>query len=463
MFSQYQPSQSEKICVVGMGPTGLAFIASMLEKTKKLPLKSYEITVFEKRSSQFTRRQRLVDIKPNVLMSEDSWESFLSHLFLDADNSSDELSQMNARQKFIRKLSRQSMTFICRQANIKNFSIKALQKAILEHILTHEIKNVSINWQTEVIIDDINISKQLLTIKDRSESKIQYEFDTLVICEGATRTITKQINAAVLSEGINTEPFQFQAFSNQLPRRNVSCLLSINILQENISKERLNFNFQKLEFAKKLFDLGWHPSTENIEFPTFVLDDNLYKGAIGINNWRPKAFITSEIPEAILAIANQEMRQQKMMEWITILASYRLRLPVECFEIAAEKIIENNILMLMDFDSKAEYVNNPVMKLPGKGQIILLGDCSLSPVYQAGISSTIGLNEAIIAATCITSRHLTSEKKDCFEGVNKAHQSYQKRIDGFIKNSIYASLFHNKINAAENSQEPRQSYMHKFA
>lgn len=64
----------------------------------------------------------------------------------------------------------------------------------------------------------------------------------------------------------------------------------------------------------------------------------------------------------------------------------------------------------------------------------------MSPVYQAGTSSSMGLNEAIVAASCITAGNASLETL-CFEPLNDVYQSYQQNIDKKLRASPHSKLY----------------------
>lgn len=125
MFSERSNNNITKLCVVGAGPVGLAFIASLITDAKKTQDIFYEIIVIEKRGIPFSRQQRLVDIKPNASPEEESWESFSNKLFqfnkLDFTSSHGSPDKLHARKKLAKKFDQQSMAAISRQTIIKIF------------------------------------------------------------------------------------------------------------------------------------------------------------------------------------------------------------------------------------------------------------------------------------------------------------------------------------------------------
>ena len=407
MFTQQDIPQVEKIAVIGVGPTGLAFISSLLEKAKSTPGKKYEITVIEKRSAEFTRWQRLVDIKPNVSWSEQSWESFIN-----SSVRSSSADTNNIRQKFIEKFRKQESLALSRQVIVKNVSTKELQNALLEKIKSAKVDNVSINWNAETKVDKINLTEKTLITTTKSGDISPHEFDTLVVCEGAghngEREFVNQINRAIQDEKINVTPFHFEPFSHQLPEHNAAGLFTIKSANQNPGFQSYlkkgyvdNFKLSRKEAAKKIMKLGWVPPSEDVTMPMYILDNNLYKGKLGVKNWKPKIFVASEIPDAIAKINDSNLKQEKIKEWLTILISYNLQLPPDYFEIVVKKNNGVDVDAISAFDTLAQSVNYPALTLPNGAQVVLLGDCSLSSIYQAGISSGIGLNESIVAADCI--------------------------------------------------------------
>lgn len=449
---------TKKICIIGFGPTAQAFIASMMQKAGATPDVKYEITVIEQRNANFQRRQRLVDIKPGVLLAEESWESFLAKITKIRnritengdllDDTSAPIVNLNARQKFLRKLFRQSIVALCRQIIVKNFSIKSLQKALFEQIESTKLENVSVNLKFETMVDSINLTNKKLTIRSSKEiDQPSLDFDTLIICEGCKRNFTKQINEAVLKENINIPIFDFESFPYQLPMNNAACLLTVNSFDR--TKTRSYFYLSTDDYRAKLAALGWKSPNGNEALPTYIVDNNMYKDKLSIKEWKRVVFVASEIPEEISEINDLNLRKQKVMAWIKAIASYQLQLPEECFDVSKCKDGGDEFDSLTMFETNTQYVKQPVMILPNNAEVLLLGDCSMSSLYQAGYSSCIGLNEAIIVADCILARNKDSASR--FELFSQAYQAYQQNIGRLLENSQHSRPYLSQIRFFEKS------------
>lgn len=455
----------KKICVIGFGPTAQAFIASMMQKASATPDVKYEITVIEKRNKKFQRRQRLIDVQPGALMCEESWEDFLTNIsrfrnkmtedgeLLDDQNLSNKATNLNARQTFLRKLLRQSIVLLCRQTAVKNFSIKSLQEALLEQIESEQLENVTIKINFETIITELNLTKKTLSTYTLNGEDAKHEFDTLIICEGSKRIVVDQVKNAIAKEHLNVMPFEFESFSYQLPKYNAACLLTMN--HSDLTKKRPGFSFTADGLRAKLVSLGWKSPNENVFLPMGIVDTNIYKEKLGMHEWKPAIFIVSEIPDCIASISDSSLRNEKILEWIKALASYHFQLPEECFQVSKSKDSNDDLAALSFFESDTQYVKHPVLTLPNDAQVVLLGDCSMSSVYRAGFSSSIGLNESIVAANCLIAKN--EDPVSRFEPLNRVYQAFQQRVGRYLESSPYshARFFQNNLSSSgKNDQFP---------
>ncbi|HHF7350048.1 TPA: hypothetical protein ACPSKE_003266 [Legionella feeleii] len=414
------------IVVVGAGPAGLTLVASILQEAQKNPSMELRIHLIEKRT-EFTRRQKLIiPTEDDLPAKELRWDKFCKQLFdpqnqfkintagdlVDEHNAL--VTNLNKRQKFLRKLLRQKDEF----REPKNFSIKSLQEAMKEHIENCEVSNVKLSWHSGAGIKSFDLKNKTLVLLDNDNKII--EFDYLMLCEGEQRQLTKNINAAIEMEfSSSVAPFCYKKMGT--PTYHVAARLRLKPLE----KERNYYEFLeqngktiKLD-ARDLSSLGWDPRDGK---PEAIFDDNLYKRTrFADPKWEPRLFIATEAPESLHKIPNSTIKRKKILEWASFFAAARLQVPPECFVIdeKGENETQSNA---GTFFSDLRCVDNPVRKLPNNSYIVLLGDCAMSPYYPIGVSSAIAMIMARMASFCMTRLHEHSEP---FQILIAKYQDYQ--------------------------------------
>ncbi|MDI9818576.1 MULTISPECIES: hypothetical protein [unclassified Legionella] len=418
-----------EVGIIGAGPAGLAATASLFEEAKNTSSIELRIHLIEKRT-EFTRRQKLIIPREKDLPAKElRWDTYCKQLFdplnqlqindagdlIDAQNKP--LSNLNKRQKFLRKLMRQKDEF----NEPKNFSIRTLQEALKEHIDNQETSNVKFHWYPGTTVDSIDLKNRMLHL-DKDNTTIT--FDYLLVCEGERRHLTQHINDAIKTEfSPQIKPFSFKKMGT--PTYHMAARLTLKDLEkEKDYQEFLAKNRRKIEFqVKNLSPLGWDPREGKPD--NAIFDDNLYKeNRYAGPKWKPRLFIATPVPESLHETQNPSIKRKKVLEWASFFASFRMQVPPENFVIdgKGENETQSNV---GTFLSDIHYADNPVRKLPDNSYIILLGDCAMSPYYPVGISSAFAMSEARIAASCIIQFHQQEEQ---FEHLITQYHRYQQII-----------------------------------
>ena len=144
--------ETKKITVIGAGLSGLVSIIECINKAKQNPSDFFELSIIEKRSLNFNRRQKLIICRLNEFRSgtfpATYWQEFCEKNFDPYGDIKRQFNQFNQidtqrmkpsnyREKFLYKLWRQENYYEHKIRNtfvFKNFSIKELQLALYEHI-----------------------------------------------------------------------------------------------------------------------------------------------------------------------------------------------------------------------------------------------------------------------------------------------------------------------------------------
>ncbi|OCH97117.1 hypothetical protein A8135_05670 [Legionella jamestowniensis] len=413
------------VTVVGAGPAGLATIASLLEKAQKAPAVELRIDVIEKRK-EFTRRQKLIVPKTDILPDPElRWDEFCHRLFDPhnelrinhhgelIDTHQNPINNLNKRQKFLRKLMRQKDNYPAP----KNFSIKALQEVLKEHIDHQTIPNVKLQWHETRVIT-IDLQKKVLHL----ENEKSVTFDYLLICEGEKRELVQELNNIISKDFTSSlTPFHYKKMGT--PTHHIAARLTVKPLsKEKTYQEFLAKNRKPIQLsAKELHSYGWDPLWGN---PDCIFDDNLYKENLQDPNWKPRLFIASRIPELLHTNSNPVIKRRKALEWASFFAAKRVQVSADNF-IIDEKGENDKQSNINTFLSDMRYVDKPCRKLPNGGYIVLLGDCAMSPYYPVGISSAIPMVLGGLVADTIVNY---SQQKEPFQVFIDKYHHYEKII-----------------------------------
>lgn len=449
-----------KVCIVGGGPAGLVCAASMLEEAEKNPNTTYEITLIEKRDFDFRRRQKLIITPSNAIQSLykikviDSlrWDVYCQQLFdskkLLSTNSEGSLvsegaviNDLNHQRKFLRKVMRQKEYITELFFQLKNFSIKSLQNALLEFISEHKVKNVKIDLQKQVVIDGVNLVEGDITVGKLVDGKTistPVPFDYLIDCEGEQRELVGLINNEIKDDA---EKFHYTSMGKE--SYHFAVRLTVKEVADGdysafLNKQRELLSEQRSSSYMPIFDddlnevmekLGWEESKD----PLKIIDHNFYKESMNVKNWRPRLFIAGEIPQSIHDIKDPKEKREAILKWSRIIAARLMLIPEDCFQIDTTGEDEKHQLNAGTFVSKIKKVNNPVKQLPNGKYVVLVGDCAMSPYYPLGFSSTIALNEAVTVAKDIVQN--TVEETQRFKNFTDKYFHYESVLTKIVSGS----------------------------
>lgn len=409
-----------KVCVIGTGPTGLAFLNELLEEAKKNPKQPYEIHVVEKRDLDFTRGQKVIVLSDPTSNTGIRWDDFcVEHFFpkekLTLDHNANLLvngkipEEQDLRYKFVQKILRQPLG----STYPRNFSIKQLQSALLENINKSKVKDVEIKWHQNTVVDSIDLNTNQIQL---SNNDPPINFDILVDCEGESRETLKKINQSLAKTKDNKSPtFEFGRIGSE-PTYHMAIKMKIidpglRGYQELLETERERYQKDPNIEARVMLELSEKVEVENeeleiIDLP-FLFDPNMYKENLAIPNWVPKFFVVGAIPKEIHEIADPEQKRQVLEHWASYLLAEKFKISPDNFTFDDTNNPELDKKRALTFIEFPTFVINPVISLSNGGVIAVLGDAALSANYWRGISSTIGLNEAITMAKAIGSQQYT--------------------------------------------------------
>lgn len=416
MFGQNQNNNTENVSIIGAGPTGLMLLSALIAEAKNHPEKVINVDVIEKRSlTDFHRRQRIIvypdettpgtetrlrldDFVKSIFDPNDEWHLNKNEELVDANNNV--MMNLNKRQTFIRKLLR--MPEDTELLIFKNFSIKDFQQALMEHLSdpNAQISNIEITWHNESIVSAIDLSQKTLTISAKNSEK-QIPFDVMLVCEGEKRQTTSLINQA-----LPDTPFNFRPFTFQPPRYNAAVRLQIKKLHDiNPNYKSYQEFFQDAKSIKNnalqqsvLKTLSELNMSVN-DLSEAVTDANTYIfDTPSTQNKRLRIFIGGPIPKHLFDISDPQQKREAIIKWAKIQAIARFKLPAEYWEFDPTGEDNQHQLNAITFETSLTAVDNPIRIFPNHAAIILLGDCAISPFYQTGFSTTLILNQVVIAA-----------------------------------------------------------------
>lgn len=415
--------KTEEIVVVGAGPVGLATIAYFMKKAKENPSKKYKITLIDVRNFDFTRRGKFIVFKGDLVPGIEkgiNWEDFCKELF----DPSNELSKvdkqgallsregkpldnLNERQRLLRKFLRSSLL---NRGSTENFSIKSLQMSLLEYIddPDNQTPNVEIEKYPETTITAIDLDekskeKMSVTVKSSGDEEKNIPVDTLLLCEGGQRAVTKLVNNAIISRG--ERPFEFKPFPSSYP---FHCTVRLKLKSLDQIKSGRYRDYQTLVkeetgFGKKsmkvrLSELGW----TDPDFPGIGLTTNFDPTLI---EKKPLFCLSSEIPAAIFNMpekTEEEKNKKKevIIEWAKTLASFESDLPIDYFEFDAKR---GDAINLRTFSVEGmQYIDRNVFE-NNRGHVVMMGDAAMSPYHPGGRGGMMGMNLGISVVDCIVS------------------------------------------------------------
>ncbi|MBA3660361.1 MAG: hypothetical protein H0W64_01405 [Gammaproteobacteria bacterium] len=417
---------NKNIIIVGAGLSGLTAIIKFLQNASTNPSLQFEINVIEKRSLNFNRRQKLINLNKREFQNfhdfptsaSNYWDGYCKQLFDPNDqyslNHEKQLVHkvygimpeaiLSKREKFLRKLFRQDYSYLhpfTNKKTFKNFSIKELQFALLEHIneLQNSVPNVEINWHVESQIRNIDFETKELTVVAGDRTYL-LKFDAIFNCEGTKAETTDIINTS-LPPNVK-EKFAFEKIDFPLLYHcAVRLKLKPNVIPQEPKSLIKFFSQQKNKnhhLAKKFKKIGFvSPTPPNL----FIIDDNAYKYEFEKEKLSLRIFVASEIPKKIYDIPDLAERKKIIIQWAKLIASIRYGISDEFFEFDDRGETDHYQINALTFANELKAVNRPEITLPNGVVIFLVGDANLSNFYPMGCSALFGLNEAIEAVELI--------------------------------------------------------------
>jgi len=303
--------------------------------------------------------------------------------------------------------------------------------------------NVVINWHLNSHVSEINLNKSNLKIKC-AEKYQSIPFHVLANCEGEKRETVAVINKAIQVSNTHLNKFEFAQIESS---NTFHMAIKIKIKEptnetsnEFIANARQRYatspSIQKEvdEFVNQIVTIGNQP-IKICDLP-FLFDPNIYKEYFYTDNWVPKYFVAGAIPKEIHEITSGIEKQKVLLAWASNLLAHNFKMPPDIFVIDAKQSIQNPQLRALTFISDIKYVLDPVIVLPNGNVIALLGDACMSPYYWEGISSTIGLNEAIVCTECIFSKQKTTEN---YQELRQVYNTYKNFIASCVEENSLES------------------------
>lgn len=440
---------SEKICIIGAGPTGLALLCALTKAAQTNPYLHFQVSLVEKRSLKaFNRRQKLI-VYPHKLFSDEfkqpTWEDFCRSLFdpnhewkLDErDNLIDQhglIKELNKRQKLLRKFMRLPEDY--EESNYKNASIKELQTALLEYLYEglKTIPNLTVNWYDECMPQAIDTKNKIIYLINKAGQFQQLFFDDLVICDGEKREAVRLVNIDLDSN--KRRGFNYKKFSVQPSKYHCAVRLKLKDLENIDDGKYPNYRAlmaemkrewgpkSKEQYFQHMQALGWYKK----EYPELVLDNNIYFFRPYAEGRTPRFFMASEIPQALYQIANERLRQEKIIEWTIALTARLHHIPEHYLEVDQKGGMEKNATV---FIVDLSYVDSPIRLLENDSFIATLGDSAMSPFYIRGNSASFALQQVVLLTDILQ----VDKKKRDFTRLERLYQEQKNNYQDSLEES----------------------------
>lgn len=429
------------IIINGCGLVGLASLVDLLARARVTPDVFFEITIIEKRSLHFTRGQKIILIDDESINQGLNWIDFCKKHFFPTQlvqlTQKGELlvegvvpDMKTSRYLLMQKLLRQK----AQSTHPVNISIKQLQEALLEQVLDNKPKNSNITWYLNSCATRIDVNNSILTVSSEEDSKDIF-FHVLMNCEGEKRQTVDLINKKALRAKTSLSVFQYEELEHT---ESYHMAIKIKIKEpksgsyNEFIKEQINqYNrdVQKQEQVNRFVHSKVIINEQKLAIADlpFLYDPNDYKQNFFIEHWVPKYFVAGLIPRAIHDIQDSSKKRQVLLKWASYLLAYNYKMDPDLFILDTKEYSECILQQRANtFTSKIKAVHDPVMVLPNNSVVVLLGDACMSPYYWEGISSTIGLNEALSFLDCIFETN--KQKTDPYHELRRTYINYKAYI-----------------------------------
>lgn len=429
------------IIINGCGLVGLASLVDLLARVRVTPDVFFEITMIEKRTLRFTRGQKIILIDDESINQGINWIDFCEKNFfptkllkltqkgeLLVDDVIPDIK--TSRYLLVQKLLRQK----AQSTHPVNISIKQLQEALLEQINDSIPKNFNITWYLKSCATRIDVNNSILTVTSEEDSK-EIFFHVLMNCEGEKRQTVDLINKKALRAKTFVSAFQYEELEHT-DSYHMAVKIKIKepesgtynaFIQEQINQYKSDTQKQEQvnRFVQSKVIINEHELAV-ADLP-FLYDPNDYKQKFFIEHWVPKYFVAGLIPRAIHDIEDPSKKRQVLLKWASYLLAYNYKMDPDIFILDTTEYTERILQQRANtFTSKIKAVYDPVMVLPNNSVIVLLGDACMSPYYWEGISSTIGLNEALSFLDCIFEKN--KQKNDPYHELRRTYTNYKAFI-----------------------------------
>lgn len=312
-----------------------------------------------------------------------------------------------------------------------NFSVKQLQEALLEYINKKVSSNINFTWHLNTVVDFIDLNNCKLILSDDQ----LINFNILVNCEGDRRETLSKINDA-LTLNHHNKKFELQQISDE-PTYHMAIKMRVKISESEdvtqlLEKERLSYSTNTAIQRKVKDFLSTNVMIEDdkmqIKELPFIFDPNTHKEKLPIKDWVPKFFVAGAIPKDIHEIQNYNSKRQVITKWAAFLLADRFKMSPDIFELDEKDTKNLNKTVALTFIENLMMVLDPIIKLPNNGIIITIGDAALSPIYWRGISSTLGLAQAISASKCT----MNYMEKNSFDDLRNVYDKHKNLIVNYF-------------------------------
>lgn len=370
----------KNVVIIGAGLSGLACAIEFLQYAKVHPSESFTIHLLEKRDFQFSRRQKLVNIKKQEFSffkphSVRYWDEYCQQQFSSQKDDADK------RKKLLKQLSSQPDYYLHPYIEayvFKNFTIKALQTALFEHLLDLQdlTPNAILMLYTKSQPVQIYPEEAKLVVVHAEGQQTIKDVSAIFNCEGGKHQVTELLNTTLK----NDAQFLYQTLSFPDTCHGAA---RFKVDREQV----LSISKVKEEHLKKFQALGWKSN----KLPSvYIIDDNNLKNKPNI-----KLFLATMLPKEY-DLLDVKTRTEKIIAFLRQIASMAYKAPAEAFTV--DDIDANDSSKpVYFFKSRQEHADHTVCELQNGMKMYLVGDAALSNFYPAGYSSVIALNEACYA------------------------------------------------------------------